>query len=102
MPSASGESSSVSRMSVARPYARSSIAVPNSISASSSRYDAVEMPSSTMTSVWPPRRSMSSMSPRIWWTVTWSGVWMLYQTERLLRFCATTTSDDGTHCTYVQ
>ena len=32
--------------------------------------------------------------------VFWSGVLMLYQTHRLMRLCATTTSLCGTHCTY--
>ena len=58
------------------------------------------MPSSTITSVRPGVRSMSSTSPRMGTTVTLSGASMWYHTHRLPRFWATTTSELGTHCTY--
>lgn len=58
------------------------------------------MPSSTTTSVRPPDLSMSSTSPLIGTTVTRSGASMWYHTHKLDLFCATTTSELGTHCTY--
>mmetsp|Transcript_29 Transcript_29/g.89 ORF Transcript_29/g.89 Transcript_29/m.89 type:complete len:279 (-) Transcript_29:1072-1908(-) len=60
------------------------------------------MPSSTITTVCPSARSISSTSPLMSYTVILSGAWMLYHTHSVLRFCATTTSLSGTHCTYVQ
>ena len=78
----------------------SSTAVPNAMSASLSWYDTVFIPSSTITSVRPGARSISSTSPLMGTTVTFSGASMWYQTQRLPRFCATTTSELGTHCTY--
>ena len=69
------------------------------MSASLSSYETVFIPSSTMTSVRPGVRSMSSTSPRMGTTVTFSGASMWYHTHRLPRFCATTTSELGTHCT---
>lgn len=69
------------------------------MSSSTSTYDEMLVVSSTSTSVFPFARSMPSMSPLISRTMTWSGAWMLYHTHMLPLFCATTTSESGTHCT---
>lgn len=58
------------------------------------------MPSSTITSVLPSARSISSTSPLIGTTVTLSGELMWYHTHSEPRFCATTTSAFGTQLTY--
>ncbi len=47
-------------------------------------------------------RSMSTTSPLIGNMVTLSGLATEYHTHRLLRLCATITSEPGTHCTYWQ